>query len=145
MDEHFTLNPSTEMDGGVSMPGWPKTYSDDQQSAYAGVASLCKVLFICAVIWIIVTCVNNIPTFYKGWYNLVHGKTQFTNKEGLLYTGALANQLRDDTPYAQDSLAEQAAAAQEKVTNMTAGKSSFMSREGLISKPEDDLKKSFAQ
>ena len=115
----------------------------EQVNAYSAFTSLAKVLLICAFVWLLVTIASMVPVVAGGWDKFLHGtgKQCFGNKEGLQYTGAIANQLRDDTPYAHDSLAEQAAAAQVAATAAT--KAQFRSRENLVHSPEEELKKSF--
>lgn len=131
------------------MPGWPKSYKEGlypveilvQLNAFSAIATLAKVLILCGVLWLIMNLITLAPVVYNKWNKLVHGdKSTFDNKEGLQYIGAKANQVRDDTPYQADSLAEQAAAAQQKATERT----TFLSRQGLANKPEEELKKSFA-
>lgn len=149
MDEHFTIDPATT--GGRLNGLWPDSHSAEkvaqialmeQVNAYTAFTSLAKALLICALVWVLLTVASFVPVVAGGWTKFINGgKVCFGNKEGLLYTGALANQLRDDTPFAQDSLAEQAAAAQEAATAQA--KAQFRSRENLIHSPEEELKKSF--
>jgi hypothetical protein len=115
----------------------------EQVNAYSAFTSLAKVLLICAFVWLLVTIASIIPVVAGGWDKFLNGsgKQCFGNKEGLQYTGAIANQLRDDTPYAHDSLAEQAAAAQEAASPHA--RAQFHSREHLAQSPEEELKKSF--
>lgn len=65
------------------------------------------------------------------------GKSGFTQKENLQWLGGSTNVIRGDYENKQDSLAEKAARETQRVTDMSAPKGGFLSRE-LYSSPEEE-------
>lgn len=77
-----------------------------------------KLLWWCMLFLIIYLVVLMIPLVLSAYADMA-SKLSFTQKEGLLYQGASTNVTRDDMGWpTHDTLAEQAAKAQARITDM---------------------------
>ncbi len=158
--EMFTVGGTDGVDGGL----WGKAFkmSDDKKYdtteagmklAAAKVAAqsaslmhslklLVRVALVIAVIFMVLYVLKAPAQITSAWKAAI--KSDFTQKENLQWLGASADVLRGDLEYNKDSLAEQAAKRDQRVTDISTPlpvKATFYSRERMSGTPEEELMK----
>lgn len=153
----FTVGGTDGVDGGRFWSAWAnKPTNETSDATIARVVSiqsaslmhslklLVRVALVIAVIFMIVYVLRAPANIVSAWKDAIHKKDGFMQKENLQWLGASADVLRGDLEYNKDSLAEQAAKRDQRVTDISVPlpvKATFYSRERMSGTPEEELMK----